>query len=79
VTFAADNDFFPRNRQVNTFFALSWDGTTFRRAGGRVMTLPNGTYRVELSILKALGDPRNPAHFERWTSPNTTVARPGTL
>ena len=47
-----------------------------RRAGGRLRTVPNGTYHIELSILKALGDRRNPAHFERWTSPNITIARP---
>jgi hypothetical protein len=35
--------------------------------------VPNGTYRIELSILKALGDPRNPAHFERWSSPDITI------
>ncbi len=76
LNFADDEDFIGRNSATNTFFAFAWDGTTTKRAGGRVRTVPDGTYRIELSILKALGDPRNPAHFERWTSPNITIARP---
>jgi minor extracellular serine protease Vpr len=78
LAFADDEDFLPRNSAANTFFAVAWDGTTMRRAGGRARPVPNGTYRLELSVLKALGDPRNPAHFERWTSPNITIARPTT-
>jgi hypothetical protein len=74
--FADDEDFVGRNSQANSFFAFAWDGTTTRRPGGRLRTVPNGTYRIDLSILKALGDPRNPAHFERWSSPSITIARP---
>jgi hypothetical protein len=76
VNFADDEDFIGRNSAANTFFAFPWDGTTMRRPGGRQRTLPNGTYRIDLSVLKALGDPRNPAHFERWSSPPITIARP---
>jgi minor extracellular serine protease Vpr len=47
-----------------------------RRPGGRTRAVPNGTYRIDLSVLKALGDPRNPAHVETWSSPNITIARP---
>jgi subtilisin family serine protease len=76
LNFADDEDFVIRNSSPTGFFAFVWDGTTFRRIGGKLDTLPNGTYRMELSVLKALGDPRNPAHFERWSSPNITIARP---
>jgi minor extracellular serine protease Vpr len=76
LNFADDEDFIGRNSAANTFFAVSWDGTTMRRAGGKTRAVPNGTYRIDLSVLKALGDPRNPAHFERWSSPNITIARP---
>jgi hypothetical protein len=31
---------------------------------------------VKVSVLKALGDPDNPAHWETWTSPVITLARP---
>jgi hypothetical protein len=29
-----------------------------------------------MSVLKALGDPHNPAHTETWTSPVITIDRP---
>jgi minor extracellular serine protease Vpr len=76
MNFADDEDFVGRNSSATSFFAFGWDGNTFRRLGGRTRAVPNGTYRIELSVLKALGDPRNPAHFERWSSPNITIARP---
>ena len=31
---------------------------------------------VTVSVLKALGDENNPAHWETWTSPEITIARP---
>jgi hypothetical protein len=75
LNFADDEDYLGRNSAAGSAFIFAWDGTTFRRAGGRTQAVPNGTYRIELSILKALGDRRNPAHVERWTSPNITIAR----
>jgi subtilisin family serine protease len=74
--FAEIDDFVVRNSSNTSFFAIPWDGTTMKRAGGKTRAVPNGTYRIEVSILKALGDPRNPAHAERWTSPDITIARP---
>jgi minor extracellular serine protease Vpr len=76
LNLAEDDDFVGRNSTATSFFAFIWDGTTFRKPGRRVKAVPNGTYRLELSVLKALGDPNNPDHFERWTSPNITIARP---
>jgi len=31
---------------------------------------------VTVSVLKALGDENDPAHWEAWTSPVITIARP---
>ncbi|HEV8345027.1 MAG TPA: S8 family serine peptidase [Vicinamibacterales bacterium] len=76
LNFADDEDFLPRNSSATGLFLFAWDGTTFKKQGGKTRVAPNGTYRIELSVLKALGDPRNPAHFERFTSPNITIARP---
>jgi minor extracellular serine protease Vpr len=76
LNFADDENWVPRNSTATSFFAIPWDGTTVKRPNGRAKAVPNGTYRVELSILKALGDPRNPAHFERRTFPNVVIARP---
>ena len=73
--FADIDKFVGRNSTATSLFLFPWDGTTMRRAGGTLRTLPNGTYRLELSILKALGDPADPEHYERWVSPNITIAR----
>ncbi|MFG6439877.1 S8 family serine peptidase [Pelomonas margarita] len=52
------------------FSASGWDGTTTQGV------LPNGSYIIKLSVLKALGDAANPAHWETWSSPALTIARP---
>ncbi len=66
--------YLPRNSSSTGFFAFPWDGTTF--AGNKTYTVPDGQYIVKLSILKALGDENNPAHWETWTSPVITIDRP---
>jgi minor extracellular serine protease Vpr len=35
----------------------------------------NGTYVAKISVLKALGNPFNPAHWETWTSPVILIQR----
>lgn len=72
--YAFSENYVGRNSTATGFFALSWDGSTF--AGGKTYTVPNGQYNAVLSVLKALGDPNNPADWETWTSPTITIARP---
>ena len=64
----------PRNSTSTSFFAFPWDGKTF--AGNKTYTVPDGQYIVKLSVLKALGDENNPAHWEIWPSPVITIDRP---
>ena len=71
---AFQEDFLPRNSTAGGFFAFSWDGVT--TSGKKSYIVPNGSYVVKMSALKALGDSANPAHWETWTSPVVTVARP---
>ncbi|MCA1714526.1 MAG: peptidase S8, partial [Gammaproteobacteria bacterium] len=71
---AFQQDYLPRNATATGFFAFSWDGMT--TAGNKTYTVPNGTYVMRLSVLKALGDASNPAHWETWASPVITIARP---
>lgn len=70
----SDDEYLPRNSTATSFFAFSWDGMTY--AGRKAYTAPDGQYVVKLSVLKALGDASNPAHWETWTSPVITVDRP---
>lgn len=69
----AEFNYVGRNAAQNEFFTLAWDGADPRSSG----FLANGTYYVQLSIQKALGDNANPAHWETWTSPVITVDRNG--
>lgn len=67
-------DYMVRNSSSTGFYALPFDGTTF--AGNKTYTVPDGEYFAVLSVLKALGDPNNPADWETWTSPNFVIDRP---
>jgi hypothetical protein len=71
---AFDFDYVGRNSNYNFINSYVWDGTTF--AGKKTYTVPDGEYVVKLSVLKALGDDNNPAHWETWTSPVITIDRP---
>lgn len=59
-----------RNSTTTAFFAYSWDGVL------RGFTVPDGQYMLKVSVLKALGDPSNPAHVETWMSPMFVIDRP---
>jgi minor extracellular serine protease Vpr len=69
--------FLPRNSTSTAFFEFDWDGTRGQDNGNnKRKVLPNGTYTLKLSVLKALGNENNPADWETWTSPAFTIARP---
>jgi minor extracellular serine protease Vpr len=75
----SDDEYVTRNSTPGGWFAFSWDGTTFAGKGKNANqwhTVPNGEYIVKVSVLKALGDENNPAHWEIWTSATITIARP---
>jgi hypothetical protein len=76
---AYNEDYMPRNSSTTGFFAFPWDGYTFTgkgKNGSQWTMVPNGQYMMRLSVLKALGDESNPAHWETWTSPMFEIARP---
>ncbi|HNK63199.1 MAG TPA: S8 family serine peptidase [Anaerolineales bacterium] len=68
-------DYMIRNSTTTGIFEFKWDGTTTGKHN-KVYTAPNGQYYVTISVLKALGNPRNPADWETWTSPVFDLARP---
>ena len=70
---AFQTEYLGRNSAATGFFAFTWDGTT--TAGNKTYVVPNGQYRVTVSVLKALGDAADPAHWETWTSPVVTIQR----
>jgi len=78
--YADQESYLARNSAATTFFEFDWDGTRSHDNGGgngdHRKVVPNGTYKLKLSVLKALGDANNPAHWETFTSPPITLARP---
>ncbi len=76
-TFSTE-DYLRRNSTSTAFFAWAWDGTLKRNTPGGEFAnpVPEGTYKVRVSVLKALGDEANPAHSETWTSPAFVIDRP---
>lgn len=75
---AIKENYLPRNAASGGFFAFEWDGklTTNTKGVKTRDNVANGTYKVVVKALKALGDPADPAHTETWTSPSFTIARP---
>jgi len=71
-----NDEYLPRNSSASSFFLFFWDGTAINARGQTVTTVPNGSYTIKLTIVKALGDIGNPADVETWTSPVITLARP---
>ncbi len=74
--FAYAENYFVRNSTSTGFFAFPWDGTRTSQDGKIVKELPDGQYILELEVLKANGDPGNPAHWETWMSPVIEIDRP---
>ena len=78
--YATQLDYLARNSTATTFFEFDWDGTRSHDNGGgngdHRKVVPNGTYVLKLSVLKALGDANNLADWETFTTPPITLARP---
>ena len=75
-----EGDYIGRNSTRQQFFSFAWDGTRMHDNGKGTpdhrKVVPNGSYKVNVRALKALGNPANPAHWQVWTSPVVTIARP---
>jgi len=60
--------------------AFPWDGTRMQDNGNGTpdhrKVVPDGSYKIVVKALKAGGDPKNPAHWETWTTPTITIDRP---
>ena len=64
-------------RDPGGFSVRTWDGTLAKPNGKGRTALPDGRYVLEVTALKALGDPADPGHVETWTSPVFDIDRPG--
>lgn len=78
----------PRNSTANGAFAFVWDGTRITKykrgdiygtpvdVPAEFKPVPNGSYKLQLRVLKPTGNANNPSDWESWTSPVITLARP---
>jgi len=66
--------YLPRNSTAGGFYEFPFDGVVVKN--GVSMKLKDGTYYAVIKLLKANGDPLNPAHWETWESPAFIVDRP---
>ena len=77
-----EEDYLAKNSTSGGFFAYPWAGGRLHsngqgsKAGLAWKTVPDGTYKLNVKALKALGDAANPADWETWTSPAITIDRP---
>ncbi|WP_193104890.1 S8 family serine peptidase [Brachybacterium sp. FME24] len=54
---------------------FAWDGS-YALKNEKSKTVKNGDYVLEMRVLKPLGDPENPEHWEEFTSPQFTISNP---
>jgi minor extracellular serine protease Vpr len=60
-----------------TFFTFTWDGSRGQDNGNaKTRFVPNGTYKLKMSVLKPLGNAANDSDWETFTTPAFTIARP---
>jgi len=78
--YATQLEYLGRNTAPTSFFEFDWDGTRSHDNGGgngdHRKPVPNGTYVLKVSVLKALGNAADGADWETFTSPPITLARP---
>ena len=73
VGLVGDFNYLGRNAN-NGYSWVSWDGQVTK--GNRTIAVADGQYTIKMSVLKALGDPADPAHTETRTLPAITIDRP---
>ena len=71
---ALDLQYNPRSTSATSASIFPWSGVTSN--GNRVNEIGNGRYVIRLTVEKALAQESDATHFETWTSPVITIARP---
>jgi hypothetical protein len=80
----ASADYLTRNAsngvslELGGFSTYAWDGKRLVTNGkGKTLrtALPNGAYKLQLVVNKALAEANNDDHIEKWTSPLIFITR----
>jgi subtilisin family serine protease len=75
VGLALEQKNLPRNQTAGGFFAFEWDGKT-KQGRDTWVDVPDGTYWLKVSVLKAGGDKADPAHWETRDLTQFVIDRP---
>ncbi len=73
---AFDLEHMARNSTSTSFFAFPFSGQTTGANGKKTYTVPDGTYVMQIRLLKALGSSANAADWETATTTQFTIDRP---
>ena len=75
---ALEVEHLPKSATPGGFITFEWGGTRLHSNGGKEPTrpVPDGSYRLVVRLLRSLGDPSNPAHWDVFTTPAFTIDRP---
>ena len=65
----------PRASLSGYGYIFPFDGYVMKK--GVLTRVPDGLYYAKIKVLKANGDPAKAADWEKWTSPNFLIDRPG--
>jgi len=68
-----DTSYVGRSAGATSTSSFAFSGKTLM--GKKSVTVPNGSYTLKISVLKALGDASNPAHWETWNTPSFVIER----
>ncbi|CAG8523782.1 12348_t:CDS:2 [Ambispora leptoticha] len=73
------NFYVSRNQDTGPILAtpIPWNGRVNTVDGIRNVEVPNGSYRLVVSVLKLYGNEKNKGDWEIWVSPQLNIQRPG--
>ena len=64
-----EDSYLPRSESPDHYQQFPWPGTTSAGRSENLRPVPSGTYTLRVELLRAMGDPENPDHWDTWESP----------
>lgn len=64
-----EEQYLSRSPDTETVYRYPWAGMVQAGRSDNARPVPKGRYTIRVEVLRALGDPENPDHWETWESP----------
>lgn len=64
-----EEQYLSRSPDTETVYRYPWSGMVQAGRSDNTRPVPKGRYTIRVEVLRALGDPENPDHWETWESP----------